>query len=218
MLYLYLDESGDLGFDFVTKKPSKFFTVTILAVSEDNKHFSKAVKKTLARKLNPKKKRKRIVQELKATQTDTVIKEYFYKQVADLNFSLYSVSLNKRRAYEKLTKVKSRVYNFIARQVIDRIPLEKATTRVELVVDKSKSKPEIDDFNNYIITQLKGRLDLKILLDIYHRKSTESPGLQAADLFCWGIFQVHERKKEEWFKIFKKKVKLNMIYLGDKRK
>ena len=25
MLFLYLDESGDLGFDFITKKPSKFF-------------------------------------------------------------------------------------------------------------------------------------------------------------------------------------------------
>lgn len=32
MLYLYLDESGDLGFDFVTKKPSEFFTICVLAV------------------------------------------------------------------------------------------------------------------------------------------------------------------------------------------
>lgn len=32
MWYLYLDESGDLGFDFVRKKPSRFFTVTILLV------------------------------------------------------------------------------------------------------------------------------------------------------------------------------------------
>ncbi len=27
MWNLYLDESGDLGFDFVNKKPSKFFTI-----------------------------------------------------------------------------------------------------------------------------------------------------------------------------------------------
>jgi hypothetical protein len=39
MLFLYLDESGDLGFDFVNKKPSKFFVVTILAVKgyEENR-------------------------------------------------------------------------------------------------------------------------------------------------------------------------------------
>jgi len=30
MWYLYMDESGDLGFDFVNKKPSKFFTITIV--------------------------------------------------------------------------------------------------------------------------------------------------------------------------------------------
>ncbi len=35
MWYLYLDESGDLGFDFVNKKPSKFFTITILVIKGD---------------------------------------------------------------------------------------------------------------------------------------------------------------------------------------
>lgn len=28
-MYLYLDESGDLGFDFENKKPSRFFVITI---------------------------------------------------------------------------------------------------------------------------------------------------------------------------------------------
>jgi len=44
MWYLYLDESGDLGFDFINKKPSKFFTVTILAIrGQNNKQLLKAV-------------------------------------------------------------------------------------------------------------------------------------------------------------------------------
>lgn len=34
MWFLYLDESGDLGFDLVNKKSSKFFTVAILAVTQ----------------------------------------------------------------------------------------------------------------------------------------------------------------------------------------
>lgn len=33
-MYLYLDESGDLGFDFVNKKPSGFFIITLLGISE----------------------------------------------------------------------------------------------------------------------------------------------------------------------------------------
>ena len=35
MAYIFLDESGDLGFDFTKQKTTKFFVVTILFV--DNK-------------------------------------------------------------------------------------------------------------------------------------------------------------------------------------
>ena len=35
MHYLYLDESGDLGFDLVNKKSSKFFTVCILLIKDE---------------------------------------------------------------------------------------------------------------------------------------------------------------------------------------
>ena len=44
MLYLYLDESGDLGFDFFAKKPSKYFTVTVMLVqgTENRKKIAKA--------------------------------------------------------------------------------------------------------------------------------------------------------------------------------
>ena len=53
MWYLYLDESGDLGFDFKFKNPSKFFTICILAFNQRDsfKTIGKAVKKTLYRKL-----------------------------------------------------------------------------------------------------------------------------------------------------------------------
>ena len=57
MWHLYLDESGDLGFDFVNKKPSKFFTITILAVSSDerNKALISATKKVIRKKIKSKK-------------------------------------------------------------------------------------------------------------------------------------------------------------------
>ena len=213
MWYLYLDESGDLGFDFVNKKPSKFFTVTILALSgvDKNRAFINAVKHTLKRKL--KKKKIGILQELKGHKTSLEVKEYFYRQVRDLKFELYSLTLNKRRLYEKLTKEKDRVYNYISRLVLDKIPFEKANMRVELIVDKSKGKPEIKEFNSYIIRQLQGRLDPKVPLDIYHRLSHEASGLQAVDMFCWGIFRKYEKKDSSWFELFKEKVIFDELYL-----
>jgi len=214
MLFLYLDESGDLGFDFVNKKPSKFFTITILALEGiiTNRRLLNAVMKTIKRKLNPKKKAKSQAVELKATKTIFSIKEYFYKLIKDMDFSLYSLSLNKRRVYEDLAKNKERVYNYIARLVLDKIPLSDVD-RILLIVDKSKGAPEINEFNKYIRRQLEARLNPKVPLDIYHYLSHENGGLQAVDLFSWGIFQKYERNKTDWFNLFKDKIKYDAKYL-----
>ncbi len=142
------------------------------------------------------------------------IKEYFYNQVKNILFGIYAVTLNKRRIYEKLTREKPRVYNFIARQVIDKIPFERnKNDRVELISDRSKSKPEISEFNSYIRSQIQGRLDPKITLDLYHWDSQKTLGLQAADIFCWGIFQKYERKDTTWIDMFKKKIVFEDLYL-----
>src|SRR3989338_2318042 len=158
MWYLYLDESGDLGFDFVNKKPTKFFTVCILALSgvQTNRKLISAVKVTLRRKLNPKKHRKRIVQELKGRNTIIKVKQYFYNQVKAINFGLYAITLNKRRVYERLTREKGRVYNWMARQVIDKIPFEiNKGNRVELIIDRSKVKQRFKNSTSTIEPQNK---------------------------------------------------------------
>ena len=132
MWYLYLDESGDLGFDFVNKKPSKFFTITVLAINgtDTNRNFMKAVRQTARRKL-PRGR------ELKGAFTDIHVKEYFYKLVKPVKFGVYALTLNKKRVFEKLTEDKARVYNYIARILLEKIPYEKATNRVELIIDRS---------------------------------------------------------------------------------
>lgn len=212
MWFLYLDESGDLGFDFVNKKPSKFFTVTILAIKGplNNRLLTKAVKKTLKRKLN---RKKATTEELKGARTIFEIKKYFYNQIKDLKFAIYALTLNKKRVYERLTRDKERVYNYISRLVLDKIPFEKAQVQVMLILDKSKSPKEIGDFNQYIFRQLKGRLDPKVPLDIKHENSRQYYGLQAVDLFSWGIFRKYEKKDTAWFDIFTEKVAFEEQYL-----
>jgi len=216
MWYLYLDESGDLGFDFVNKKPSKFFTITILAISsqEANRKLIKMVKTVLKRKLNYSKDKKRQVPELKGTGTIISIKKYFFNKVKDIKFGIYSITLNKKMVYERLTKNKPKVYNYVARRVLDQIPFEKNNgDRVELIIDKSMAKIEIIEFNKYIRSQLEGRLPINTPLEIYHRLSHNNSGIQAVDLFCWGIFQKYERKNCEWFDVFKGKIKFDEQFL-----
>src|SRR2546425_1170930 len=100
-----------------------------------------------------------------------------------------------------------------SRQVLDRIPVEDATTRVQLIIDRSKSKREIADFNSYITRQLQGRLDPRVPLDVNHHRSTENLGLQAADLFAWGTFRKHARHDTAGVDVVQSKVRYDGRYL-----
>lgn len=210
MWYLYLDESGDLGFDFVNKKPSKFFTISLMALraAENNKKLSKAVKITLRRKF-----KRKSVHELKGSACPLEIKKYFYEKVKGIKFAIYSITLNKKRVYESLTKDKERVYNYLARLVLDQIPFNKADLRVTIIIDKSKTKENIRNFNEYVVRQIKSKFDPKVPLDIYHYNSKENLCLQAVDMFSWGIFRKHERNDLEWYNIFSEKVVFDKQYL-----
>jgi len=110
---------------------------------------------------------------------------------------------------------KGRVYNYIARLVLDKIPFEKALDRVDIVIDRSKNKREIAEFNRYIISQLSGEFDpTKVPLNIEHPHSHEHAGLQIADLFSWGIFRKYEKKNTEWYDVFKEKIRFDELFLG----
>ncbi|EQD25412.1 MAG: hypothetical protein D084_Lepto4C00152G0001, partial [Leptospirillum sp. Group IV 'UBA BS'] len=189
---------------------SRYFTITILVVEgvEHNRALINAVKKTCRRKLP-----KIEDQELKGSRTSFEVKQYFYDLARPIPFEIFSVTLNKRRVYSELTEKKDRVYNFIARKVLDRIPFDRANNRVELIIDRCKSKREIVEFNTYLANQLKGRIDPLVPLDIFHWISHENPGLQAVDLFSWGIFRKHERGDDAWRSLFAEKIRFDDIYL-----
>lgn len=210
MLCLYLDESGDLGFDLFTKRPSKFFTITILAVSgnENNRQLIKGVKKTLQRKLTKQKRN-----ELKGSKDSLQLKNYFYKQVSDISFEIYALTLNKKKVYRRLSIRRDRVFNYMARRVTEQVPLDQASNQIVLFVDKSKGKREIAEFNSYLIQQLEGTINPRVPFEILHRRSVDTPGLQAADLFSWGIYRKHERKDSSWYRVFQSKIRLDDVYL-----
>lgn len=215
MLYLYTDESGDLGFDFAHKRSSKYFTMTALLVrSHDaNRRLINAAKKTLARKLNPRRKRRRYVEELKGAQTTLEVKKFLYQQVIAVvqpGVEVYSITINKQQVYERLHGHKERLYNWIAGQLLSRIPLSDPTLdAVELVMDRCKGKPEISEFNDYMRVQTLSRVNPIVPFRINHVNSKESCGLQVCDMFSWGVFQTYEHNNTEWYQIFASVVKCN---------
>ena len=213
MLYLYLDESGDLGFDFVNKKPSAFFTICVLAIKgrENDRALTKAVRTVLRRRQFL---RNNIEgPELKGYTASPETKKLFYKKAGSVDFKLYSVTLNKKRAYQHLAIDKDRTYNYIARLTLEHVNFKDAAVRVIMTVDKSKSRQGVVEFDNYVINQIKAFIDPLVPLDIIHVNSHESPGLQAVDMFTWGIFRKYERTDLEWFNVFKARICVDRLYL-----
>jgi len=215
MSYLYLDESGNLGHQFQHSGVSRHFVITILEIPDGaaKKAMEKAVVKTMRHKVYGKGKHHRnIVTELKGAKTSLEIKQYFYRLVADIPFNLYTVILDKKRFINHLQFNRSRVYNFITQLVLKQMPLENATNSVMLIVDRSKSRDEIREFDASLFKQLEARIPPQTPLIIKHNYSHENKPLQAVDLFAWGIYRKYEVGDTEWYEVFREKIVYEQIY------
>jgi len=96
-MYIFLDESGDLGFDFTKNKTSKFFVMTLLISKNQHsiKTINLATHKAL-RKINQKLK-KDFINELKGASTPTNIKKYFLNKIIGDEWCLHSVIIDKEK-------------------------------------------------------------------------------------------------------------------------
>jgi len=216
-MFIYLDESGDLGFNFEKRKTTKKFVITLLVCDSDaaRKEFDKAVRRTLKNKLNRRKKNSRFITELKGTGTTVIMKRYFFRNIKTNRWAIYSLILNKNRVDTNLQTNfgKKKLYNFLARFLIEKLNLSKVQRNVELIVDRCKNKEEVRDFNQYLVNQLEALLPLNTDLNISHLTSQESTGLQAVDLFSWGIFRKYENNDLEWYKVYSGKIRFETEYL-----
>jgi hypothetical protein len=218
-MYIFLDESGDLGFDFGKARTSRHFVISLLVCRDRQAQdgLRRAVERTLKNKLNHRKNRTRTVAELKGTGTSLAIKQYFFRQLPADGWGIYSVTLNKLRVDAPLRSKagKKKLYNFLARFILEKVHFPGDVRQVSLVVDRCKNKAEIKDFNQYMVNQLEALLPLNARLLIDHLGSHESAGLQAVDMFCWGIARKDGLGDMEWYEVFRDKVSFMTIYLPE---
>lgn len=216
-MFIFLDESGDLGFDFGKPKTSRYFVIALLVCDDKltQTGIRTAVSRTLKNKLNQKKTIKRMVTELKGSQTTLEIKQYFYRQMPDSGWRIYSVTLNKARVEDHLRsrEGKKKLYNFLARFLLEKVKFPEHLDRVHLVVDRCKNQEEIKDFNQYVENQLQALLPLQTRLQIFHERSDANAGLQAVDLFCWGVARKDGENDREWYNVFRTDICFETVYL-----
>lgn len=163
--------------------------------------------------MHRRKKGKAETLELKGSKTNLDVKKYFLRQLKETKIQIYSLILNKARVYQDLHDDKRRLYNFVARLLIEKCPFSQAREKIILTLDKSKDQKGIREFNQYLLLQLQGLIPVNIPVEIYHATSQENRGIQAADIFSWGIFRKYERKDSAWYELFQGKIRFEDVYL-----
>lgn len=215
---IYLDESGDLGFDLKKRGTSRYFVITLLT-TRNERPIIKAVDRMLKNKINHRKKKPAaIVEELKGANTAISVKRYFYSLINDWNFDLYSLVVNKEQVYDYLKNDRARLYNHAACILIEQCNLSDAKNEIVLSLDKSKGLQEQQEFNNYLISHLQGHLPLSVPIVVNHVKSESNKTIQAVDLFSWGLFRKYEHNDTGWYDVYRDKIKFEAeIFLANKK-
>ncbi len=214
-LIIYLDEAGDLGFDTEKKKTSRYLIIVLLVCMDAQAHKGtmRSVKKTLKNKLE------KNTMELKGRNIKLPVKEYFLKQMRKVeDWGLYIAITDKKtwiahhnrhHSHELKKKV---LYDEVARRIFSQIDILDTASRVDIVVDRSKNKYEIAEFNDAVARDIKTRLSKNAVLTIRHAYSHEEAGLQAVDMFCTGIHDKYEKNDIQWYTMFSDKIAAEVTY------
>jgi hypothetical protein len=192
-LIIYLDESGDLGFDFNQTNTSRYFIIGLLIFWDDAAHSAmiRAVKRTLKNKLPNN------TYELKGSHLSLPIKQYFLKEInEEKNWCLYAAIADKKTWIKHHLKnhyrepKKQVLYDEVAKRLFSQLEHLEVTQHINVVVDRCK----------------------KTRLTIKHRRSQEDAGLQAIDIFCAGIWRKYEKADLSWYQIFSDRVASEIEY------
>ena len=204
MAYIFLDESGDLGFDKSKKRTSKYFIITFL-IANDKKPIEKAVK---AIHSSLKKIHKQKGGSLHSYREKPITRKRLLTKLSQKDIKIMTVYLNKNKVYTKLHNEKDVLYNFVTNILLDRICTKKLIPIKEKVIliasRKETNKFLNQNFKNYLYNQAKTNHKLKLEIEI--KTPHEEKSLQAVDFVSWAIFRKYEYIDESYYEIIREKI------------
>lgn len=203
MAYIFLDESGDLGFDFRRKRTSRFFVITCLFAPK-----KRPLEKILRRVyLGLKRKCRKHTGVLHCFRENPITRKRLLKQLADEKIIIMTIYLNKIKVYSHLKNEKTLLYNYITNILLDRIFKRRIILTSDLLLIASKRETNRflnQNFRIYLNRQLKNyhRVDLAIEI----KTTYEEKCLQAVDFVSWAIFRKYEYDDNSYYNLIKNKI------------
>lgn len=196
-IYVYIDESGDLGFH--PEKSSTHLIVTALFVSDPLK-LDRIIKNI---RRNSFKKGVKNCLEIKGSKLNESLVKRLLIELNEIHDIKIIHIIAEKQSIQKLLfeNNKHEFYNTIVGEIAKHIPFEK--TELEIRIDKSKNKKDLrDEFNSYFIEIFNSHSSCKITEStIHHSDSKLWSGLQFADVLAWSEYQKIAFNKNEFISI-----------------
>jgi|SRR3989344_8064690 len=206
--YMFIDESGDLGFK---ESSSKFLVISCLMV-EDPRELDRIIKNMRRNKF---KKELKKASEIKANKSSEEVISFMLEKLNSVNnVKIFHIVLEKSKVNSKyLMKDKHKLYNFVAGKLAKNIIVD--DINVEIKIDKSKGNLFLqNDFNTYFEKNLKeGKINVKC--KIQHSYSHSWSGLQFADIIAWACFQKFEYNNNKFVDLIKSEQEVYQVWNKD---
>jgi len=201
MAFIYMDESGDMGF---SKKSSKWFLFT-LALVDDKKALERVIKKVW----KTIRKKHKHAGELHASHEKDVTITRVLQLLSELSdLKIVTIILNKEKVHLDLQEQKNYLYNYTANIVLDRLINTKILDKsqiLSLIVDRKDTKKNLrDNFISYITEAMHKRDHKNFNMTL--TASHDDKCLQAVDFISWAIFRKYERGDFEYYEIIRSKI------------
>ena len=178
MEYIYLDESGDLGF---RGKGSTYFILTCVKIQDErtNLLFKRIPKDVRQRSLAKKTKK---TSELKFSNSSVLIRERFLSRVAKLDIEIYSLIVNKEYTQQKLKDNLPVLYSYLIKILLENVITP--NNKIHICIDRCMSSSQRSNFENYINTEFLYKFNKVPELTILHENSNSNEALQVIDFIC----------------------------------
>lgn len=209
MAYIFLDESGDLGFE--KKGSSRWFIFTI-AFTSHHRRIEKVIK-SIRKKLR---KKHQHFTELHAYHADETTRRLVLQNLANIDdLKILSIVLNKKKVYIDLQNQKNYLYNYTANILLDRLYTKGIVSLGDplvICIDRKDTNKRIrQNFEAYLESSLKRKGPRKI--SVLLRGSHEDKCLQAVDFISWAIFRKYEWGDSSYYALIKSRIiEENMLF------
>lgn len=203
MSYIFVDESGDLGFNFKKKGTSKYFLISFLFVpSLKKRRIAKIVSKVFLTLKKPKKRKSGL---LHAYKESPVIRFRLLNKLVEEDIKIMTICLDKEKVYTNIKAEENLLYSNITNILLNRIytrELIQKGEKIELIASRRATNKLLNNnFKEYIESN-----NNKLDIDVSIVSPEKDKCLQAVDFVSWSIYKKYQKGDYSYYNVIKNKI------------